>query len=97
MRNQGKVLKTIACSSGVMPSTSSYFNSFSTFHAVKHDCVFGDDFDLNEISYVSEVLFWNSSTLCPSYSHLKTEIGNVMEDPLEATNYVSFNPGSQGV
>ncbi|KAG4975367.1 hypothetical protein JHK82_032252 [Glycine max] len=23
---------------------------------VKHDCIFGDDFDLNEISYVSEVL-----------------------------------------
>lgn len=48
-----------------MPFTSGYFNSFSTFHAVKHDCVFGDDFDLNEISYVSEV-FWSSPVLLPS-------------------------------
>ncbi|RDX91533.1 aglB, partial [Mucuna pruriens] len=29
---------------------------FSALLAVKHDCVFGDDLDLNEITYVSEVL-----------------------------------------
>jgi len=28
---------------------------FSAVLAVKHDCVFGDDLELNEISYVSEV------------------------------------------
>lgn len=65
MLNQQKVLKTISCNSEVMSFIDGYFNSFSTFHAVKHDCVFGDDFDLNEITYVSEV-FWSSPVLLPS-------------------------------
>ena len=43
----------------------SYVDRFVAILAVKHDCVFGDDLDLNEISYVSEV-FYSSLSLLPS-------------------------------
>lgn len=58
---------------------SSNFNRFSAFVAVKHDCVFGGDFDLNEITYVSEVIFsFLFLTLFPtSYSYINTEISYI--------------------
>ncbi|KAL5134452.1 hypothetical protein HKD37_03G007610 [Glycine soja] len=36
--------------------TQIYVDRFVVVLVVKHDCVFGDDLDLNEISYVFEVL-----------------------------------------
>lgn len=37
------------------PSDVMSFISFAFLFAVKHDCVFGDDLDIDEISFVSEV------------------------------------------
>ncbi|KAG5009647.1 hypothetical protein JHK87_018162 [Glycine soja] len=39
-----------------MPQKVSYVDRFVAILAVKHDCVFGDDLDLNEISYMFEFL-----------------------------------------
>ena len=43
----------------------SYVDRFVAILAVKHDSVFGDDLDLNEISYVFEV-FCSFLSLLPS-------------------------------
>ena len=63
----------------------SNFERFYDFLAVKHDCVFGENFDLNEITYVSEVFFnfnyltfittsscKNTRSQCFHYDYLQT-------------------------
>ncbi|KAH1257695.1 hypothetical protein GmHk_03G007611 [Glycine max] len=46
----------VSLSSSLWLCFGSYVDRFVVVLVVKHDCVFGDDLDLNEISYVFEVL-----------------------------------------
>ena len=58
---------------------------------MKHDCVFGDDLDLNEISYVSEVfcsfLLSYLSPFLPLIFIRKYEISNILADSLANLPY----------
>ena len=52
---------------------ATWFLLFCVF-AVKHDCVFGEDLDLGEITYVSDVHLSLSLTLRYSFCFLWTEL-----------------------